>query len=248
MKQTLLTHRADEAGDYFNDARSWHDDLLETARLNARRWFCAFCAAGVLAILLTACLIVLMPLKELVPIVIHQNTQTGEIWVDKPSHDYQPETPAQTQADIVRYVTNRESYSAVDINQRFNLVMLLSNPDVAGQYSDSQANSDPQAPVNTLGEKGLRLVHVEDVVFMDKSNPATPPIRHFHQAPSNLAKVDFTTETTDKSGAKSTQYWVATIGWTYKGLPKNKEDAWDNWNGFVVTTYRVDQRNVTASQ
>lgn len=228
---------------YFKAGEDWFTDRYRSVKLQANRWFTAFLGAAVIIALMTIAIIVLLPLKTLIPVVVHQNTTTGEVWVDHPATPYVPATDAQTQADIVHYITARESYTAADINQRFHQVMLLSSNAVAKQYSDEQSNSNKDAPVNTLGAQGLSTVHIEDIVFIDKAG--TQEIRHFHQRAENLAKVDFTTTTTDATGNKKTMAWVATIGWVYKGLPQSQRDAWDNWNGFTVTTYRKDPRNVS---
>lgn len=231
--------------DYFKTAKDWQTDRIEIAKLHGNRWFAAFIMSTVIIVALVVSIVIMMPLKTLVPIVIHQNTKTGEVWVDRPSSSYVPETQAQTESDIVRYITTRESYSAADINQRFHLSMLLSNQQVADQYENEQANSNKASPVNVLGQNGIRTVHIEDIVFIDKAG--TKQIRHFHQPSSNLAQVDFTTTTT-LEGKSKTEYWVATIGWIYQGLPSDEKDAWNNWNGFTVTTYRVDHRNVNSNE
>jgi type IV secretion system protein VirB8 len=227
--------------EYFEAAKDWYFDRYAAAKIQANRWFAAFIAAALIAALLAISLIVLMPLKTLIPMVIHQNTLTGEVWVDRPKTPYAPANDAQVQSDIVRYITARESYSADDINQRYHVAMLLSAGNVGTEYANEQMNSNPKAPVNILAKEGVRTVRVEDVIFIDKTG--TQELRKFRQPSHSLAKVDFVTTTINR-GVKKQEAWVATIGWIYKGLPENQQDAWDNWNGFSVNTYRVDQRNI----
>ncbi len=228
--------------EYFKLAKDWHFENYVSAKINENRWFVCFLISCAITICLTIAIIILTPLKTIMPLVIHQNSITGEAWVEKPSTKYIPPNDAQTQSDIVRYITSRESYTAADLNQRFHLVALLSNSDVAKTYADSQSNDNKSSPVNVLGTTGTKTVHIEDIVFIDNQNTEEP--RHFNQQACNLAKVDFLTTTTDQNGIKKTNSYVATIGWIYKGLPNNEQDAWENWNGFTVTTYRVDERNV----
>lgn len=233
------------SNDYFKAARDWHFDRFQMVQINCNRWFLAFVISFIAVILLVTLIVVLLPLKTLVPMVVHQNTTTGEMWIERPKTKYVAQTDAQTQADIVRYIMSRESYMASDINQRFHLVMLLSDNAVGRFYVDQQANDNKESPVNVLGTQGIKTVRIEDIVFLDKAG--TQEFRHFKQVAHNLAKVDFVTTTLDGNGNKKVEYWVATISWIYKGLPTNQMDAWDNWNGFTVTTYRVDQRNVEKS-
>ncbi len=237
-----MQNKSNKDKEYFKLAQDWHFERCEVAKINANRWFVCFLISCAINICLSTAIIVLTPLKTLVPLVIHQNSITGEAWVEKPSLQYVPANDAQTQSDIVRYVTNRESYTAADLNQRFHLVTLLSNHDVAKAYASFQSNNNKSSPVNILSTTGTRTVHIEDIVFIANQNIDEP--HRFNEPSSNLAKVDFVTTTTDQNGIKKTDAYVATIGWFYKGLPTNENDAWENWNGFTVTTYRVDERNI----
>ncbi len=228
---------------YFEEARNWHYDKYAQAYVRGNCYQLAFYIQTGCLILTLIILVILLPLKTLVPIVIHKNEKTGEVWVDKPANNFVPSTDAETQADLVRYIIVRETYSAADLNQRYHQVLLTTNSDIANDYANSQADNNPKSPVSLLGANGSRTVQVEDVVFIDKSGSDTQ-YRHFKQPAKNLAQINFTTTTTMPNSAPILQHWVATIGWEYKGLPENKADAWDNWNGFTVTNYRVDQRNI----
>lgn len=229
---------------YHAAGSDWFADRYASVRLQANRWFAAFLGASLMIVLLILALITVLPLKTLIPVVVHQNTVTGETWVEHPTSRYVPANLQEAESDIVRYLVARESYNAADINQRFHQVLLLSNREVGKLYADAQSNSNKEAPVNLLGAQGQRTVHIEDVVFIDKAG--SEEVRHFHQPAQNVAKVDFTTTTlTTPGSAPKVESWVATIAWQYNGLPASQADAWDNWNGFTVTTYRVDPRNLS---
>lgn len=228
--------------EYFAVGQDWYFDQYESAKVAAARWFVAFLASMVLLGIAMVAFTILLPLKTIEPIIIHRNTVTNETWVEKPKSPYTPTNESQVNADIVRYITLRESYSAADINQRFDLVKILSANDVIHQYSIEQANDNPHAPINILGTPGIRKVTIEDIVFIDQQG--TQEEREFPVAAHNLAKVDFTTTTLSKNGSSKDESWVATVAWVYTGLPESQADAWENWSGFTVSTYRVDKRNV----
>lgn len=228
--------------EYFKAGEDWYADRVLAVKIQANRWFLGFLVSIALSITLTIALISLLPLKTPMPFVIHQNTLTGEAWVDRPQTKYTPINNAEVQSDIARYITARESYLAADINQRFNFVKLLSDGRVGKEYGDEQSNDNKLSPVNVLGEAGTRTTHIEDIIFIDKAG--THEIRDFHETSHNLAKVDFTTTTTDRNGNKKTESFVATVGWAYNGLPLKQEDVWENWSGFTVTTYRADPKNI----
>lgn len=227
---------------YFAGAEDWYFDQYESVRIQANRWYIGFLISTALAIVLVIATIMLFPLKKPMPFVVHQNSTTGEVWVERPNTDFIPVNDAQVQSDIVRYITSYESYTAADINYRFNLVRLLSDDNVGKQYLDEQSNDNKLSPVNVLGANGMRTVHIEDVIFLDKAG--IQERRHFDEPSHNLAKVDFVTTTKDHAGNKKIENWVATIGWIYTGLPATQQAAWENWNGFSVTTFRVDPKNI----
>jgi type IV secretory pathway component VirB8 len=228
--------------DYFTSAQGWHYDRYESQLIQANRWLLAFWIQIGISSLLVLSLVVLLPLKTLVPLVIRQNTQTHEVFVDKVDHDYLPHQN-EVESDLVRYVILRETYSSVDLALRYKQVLLETNKACAIEYQKTQANTHSESPVNIYGADGTRAIHVEDVVFLTNKNMKG----RGNETATNLAKVDFIS--TDTIHNQTVQkYWVATIAWEYQGTPQDKDAAWHNWNGFTITYYRVDQRNVEKKQ
>lgn len=228
---------------YFEAAQDWFHDRYESVQIQANRWFIGFVASTLLSVVLVILLVTLFPLKTLVPLIVQKNAETGEMWVKRPQTPYTPANDVEVQADLVRYLTLYNSYTAADINQRFRLVTLLSANQVAKRYEEGQSNNNEGSPVNVLGKDGIRTVKVEDIVFIDKAG--TREVKDFNEPSHNLAKVDFITTTIDHLGNKKVQPWVATISWVYRGIPTEQQEAWDNWNGFTVTMLRIDPKNIT---
>jgi type IV secretion system protein VirB8 len=185
----------------------------------------------------------LFPLKSWEPIIVQKNTQTGEVFVDDIHNHYLPETSSEVQSDLVRYVVARETFSLSDNHARSRQVLYASSPPIAKGYNDLQDGNNPKSPFNLYGSKGFRTVKVEDVVFLDNASSALEKKKQQQEKIPTLAKVDFTT--TESSGQMTVEKnWVVTIRFQYLGIPDEKEAAWLNWNGFTVTDYRVDQRNI----
>lgn len=224
--------------DYFKSAQCWHYDRYESQLIQANRWLLAFWLQTGISLLLVICFVLLLPLKTLVPLIIRQNTQTNEVFVDKIDRHYLP-NQNQIESDLVRYVILRETYSSQDLVLRYKQVLLETNRACAVEYQKSQANTFPDSPVNIYGLDGVRNIHVEDVVFLTNRNLKT---KEKENTP-NLAKVDFVSKETIHNQTVQ-KYWVATVAWEYRGTPQDKEAAWHNWNGFTVTYYRVDQRSI----
>lgn len=230
------------ASDYFTAAKHWYYDRYQIQQVIANRWQLAFWLQLGLSISLLLFLMMLLPLKSWEPIVIQRNTLTGEVWVDPTRSHYLPNNSAEIESNLVRYVVARETYTLMDATYRYRQVMFSSSTEIAKGYADSINPYHSQSVAHQLSSNGTRVVRVEDVVFLDAEETA-PLHHHSDKTAPKLAKVDFVT--TDTEGDTTTQkYWVATIGWDYLGTPNNKEAAWMNWNGFTVTYYRVDQRNL----
>lgn len=225
--------RKEEGSDYFIEAAGWHYDRYGAQEVTAHRWLLAFGLQTVLSLLLGITIVCLFPLKTWEPIVIEKDLRTGETFVTPIENHKLPSGDAFLESDLVRYVIARETYARVDAGERYQQVLYSSTPDVGQAYKGFLDPKDETAISNVLGLKGVRTVKIEDVVFLDAHKGAAP----------KLAKVDFVTQ--DTVGQTSTErHWVATLAWEYLGTPNTKAAAWINWNGFTVTSYRVDQRNV----
>lgn len=245
LNERKITQMEDRvaSGDHCKDENSissvqcWHYDRYESQLVQANRWLFAFCWQIGVTVLLGISLVVLLPLKTLVPLVIRQNSQTHEVFVDKIDKQYVPHQN-EIESDLVRYLILRETYSCVDLASRYRQVLLETSKASAIEYQKTQANNNPDSPVNLYGVEGTRTIQVEDVVFL--SNKMSSDQK---ETGNNLAKVDFVSvETLHQQSVK--KHWVATLSWEYTGTPQDKEAAWQNWNGFTVTYYRIDQRNI----
>lgn len=223
-------------------AEDWYFDRYQIQQVIANRWQLAFWLQLAFSGALIIGILCLLPLKSWEPIVIQRNSITGEVWVDPGRTHYLPQNSAEIESNLVRYVVARETYSSIDAAARFQQIIFSSSSDIAKAYENSIDPHNVTSSAALLGNNGLRIVKVEDVIFLD----AAETLAHHHSKHTplpKLAKVDFIT--TDTVGEVTTQHtWVATISWEYLGTPNDKEAAWVNWNGFTVTSYRVDQRNV----
>lgn len=226
--------------DYFTLAKQWSDDFYATAVASRNRWR-AFCLIGLLPLFAISLLstAMLIPMQHLEPLLINHYSD-GFVSVRPLKQPVLLTNPAEVQSDIVRYIIARESYSAFSYKSQYDLVVLLSSNKVADDYAAQQSATRANAPINRLKNKGKRTAHVISVLFLDsedKNNPAR--MINFHK---NLAQVNFTVTTKLPSGAVDTLPYTALISWKYQGTPSDSNDAWQNWNGFTVTGFQLQQR------
>lgn len=226
---------------YFHAAKDWKTERYDLQQLRANRWCTAFIIQTVVAILLAASIVILLPLKTIIPITVYKNSDSGDIWVNIPDKDAQPSSKAQVESDLIQYIVLRETYALADLSERYKKIAFQTDTALLQSYYHSQSSHNPASPIRKWGKLGTRSVHVEDIIFLNKTNNEHST---FSDKPSsNLAKIDFTT-TVDMHGEKTKKHWVCTIQWEYRGTPKTQSAAWNNWNGFTVTYYRIDQRNL----
>lgn len=227
--------------DYFNAASNWALDRVEHLTVTANRWQAAFCGMLVCLLCTVIALMCLMPLKTLEPIIIQKDLQTGEVFVSPGEPSNTKRSIQQIKSDCARYVMARETYSMVDEEVRYRQVQYMSSREAFQPYVEERRASNPKSFEALLGEKGLRTVKVENVVLLDSSDPSLGSKRRALIQP--IARVDFITTETLHSQVIKTK-WVATIKFTYFGTPDTVEAAWANWDGFTVTSYRVDESNI----
>ena len=237
--------KKDIDNNYFTLARHWADDVYTSAVVSRNRYQLAFFAMFFLSALLTIAVIMLVPTQHLEPLLVNHYSD-GRVSITPLKQHNEPVNNAQVQSDIVRYVINRESYSAQSYDAQFSLIELLSTPSVTSQYLKAQKADNKHSPIHELGKTGSRTVHVDTVMFLDRaalnqSKRATDnsPAPHY-----NLAQVNFTI-TNHLNGNTKTIPLTAVVSWTYRGTPTDPAQRWRNWDGFTITAYRVQQRNVT---
>ena len=217
---------------YFQQARSWSDDVYLEAISSRNRYRFAFLWSFFIISLLVIALIILLPLEKMQLVLVH-HADDGTIWVEQPKLKKPMVNHLQIESDIVRYVVNRESYSPSDYDQHYALINLLSNEQVAREYRDMQNLSNPDAPINRFKHRIRRHVHVQNIIYLN-NNLKKP-----------LVQVNFTVTDYERvTGHQKKQALLALISWQYRGAPKDPHSQWLNWDGFTVTHYSVQQRTI----
>ena len=94
------------------------------------------------------------------------------------------------------------------------------------------------------------------IVLNGHSNPATRPRSgnsiqknkgqpQSKQTHHNLAQVNFTiVDHFNNSSHRRAKAYAALVSWAYWGTPSDPKEKWQDWDGFTVTRYTKQQRNV----
>jgi type IV secretion system protein VirB8 len=185
----------------------------------------ALCAVGAM--------VVMLPLKEIRPYVVMVDRQTGEseLVVSTRPADL-AETDAVRQAELVRYVSERETYDTADNRERIPAVLATSEGQAATSLRALWTQASDQYPPALYGEDSLIQVKVRSVAIL---NDTTAQVRF--------------TRTLEQPGMQAVvRAFVATVGFAFHPrVERTLEAVWQNPLGFTVTRYRIDAETLDAS-
>ena len=188
----------------------------------------------VVALLSVAAVVLMLPLKEIRPYVVMVDRQTGEseLVVSTMPGDLS-ERDAVRQSELVRYVSERETYDVADNRERIPQVLAASQGQAADSLRALWNSGADQYPPAVYGEASLIRVQVRSIIIL---NDTTAQVRF--------------TRTLQQPGIQPVvRAFVATVGFAFNPrTERTLEAVWKNPLGFTVTSYRVDAETLDAAQ
>lgn len=222
----METEQREQLDDYYRDAASWADDRLLTREKHTRlAWIIAGIAAFI-AIAEAIALVMLMPLKTVVPYTFMVDKQTGYVQALKPleGENITPDN-ALTQSFLVQYVIARESFDYSTVKTDYQKVASWTGGSARNAYISNMQASNAESPFALYRKGTVISARVKSVSPLSKET----------------ALVRFDTVQTDANGRIGpAQPWIATISYRYKGEPASVAERYINPLGFSVTRYRRD--------
>jgi type IV secretion system protein VirB8 len=214
---------------YYAEAASWSDDVnasLRRSRLNAWR---VAAAAVFIALLQGIALVLLMPLKTVVPYTITVDRQTGAAQLAR-GVDLGPQSSneALTQSALAQYVIARETLDASDIAASYRKVGLWSVNTARSDYLRAMDRSNPGSVLNGANAATQIAVSIKSISL---TSPATALVR-------------FSTDRRQGDGPVTRNEWAAVIQFGFSGGALNLEDRLINPLGFQVSNYRRDVESI----
>lgn len=214
----------------FSQATTWYDEIYIATILSRNRYRVACCILVLMVLLLMMMLCLLIPTQHLIPLMINHYTD-GRVDVVPMPDNQVPKNQAMRASDLVRYVTNRESYDANAYAGQYALVNQLSTDAVARQYQHEQSVFNHSSPLWLMKKGGYRDIFIDSVLVLDNKK--------------HLAQVNFVRNDHDRyQRVSNMQPMTALITWAYHRPSQNPGRRWLNWNGFIVTSYHAVQRYV----
>lgn len=215
-----------DLADYYRDAASWSDDRVRDLAASRKTAWIVAGAVGGIALLEAIALVLLVPLKTVVPYTLLVDRQTGYVEAVKPLEraTVSPDA-ALTRSFLVQYVIGREGFDIDSLKDTYRKVALWSAEEARSRYISGMQATNPESPLAALPRRALVEVQVRSVSSLS----------------ADTSLVRFTTTRTDPGGqAQGPQYWAAVVKYRFSGAAMSAEDRMINPLGFQVVRYRRD--------
>jgi type IV secretion system protein VirB8 len=216
---------------YYADAASWSEDVNGVLRASRKRaWIIAGAAASV-AVLEALALVLLVPLKTVVPYTITVDRQTGSAQLARGVNlGPMNQNEALIQSAVAQYVIARETLDATDLAANYRKVGLWSASTARIDYLRSMDRKSPDSVLigATVGTEISTII--KQVTMMSPTS----------------ALVRFATDRRDGDGPVTRSDWAAVMQFAFTGGPLSMEDRLINPLGFQVTHYRRDAETIPA--
>lgn len=222
-----------------NSSMHWYQDKYQHV-LTQRNMLALIAVIALLAALAAVFVVArIAPLKTVEPYLLQIDEKTGI------TQKVNPVTQAEYAASeaIDRYFTSaylraRESYNFSILRYNYNLVRLMSTPDIFYRFLNSNDPSDKKSVPGVLGAIGQRDIKIISIAYI--SNPLR---RGEKPQPSASKIVQARISTTDilPNQSDSVQNWIVTITFEYADLHLNEADQLLNPLGYTVTSYQIQR-------
>lgn len=212
---------------YYAHAAAWAEDREASLRLSRRiAWLIAGIAAGI-AMLEAVALVLLTPLKTVVPYTLLVDRHTGYMQPLR-GNDADPLTAdwALVQSLLAQYAIAREGFDVTSIAADYRKVALWSGETARSDYLSVMPASNPASPFQRYPRSSIVAVRVKSVSALGVGS----------------ALVRFETERRDQGqAAGAREHWVSVVRFRFSGAPMALDDRLINPLGFQVLRYRRDQ-------
>jgi type IV secretion system protein VirB8 len=211
---------------YYKEAETWANDRQEGLRKSRRiAWIVAGVAAAI-ALLEGIALVLLTPLKTVVPYTLLVDRQTGFVQgIDPIDPERVKPDAALTQSFLVQYVTARESFDVDAVQTNYRRTALWSAERARADYLAWMQGTNPESPLRKYPRSTVIETRVKSVSPLGR----------------NVAMVRYDTWRRDGSGqAQPVGAWAAIVRYRFSRASLSAEDRYVNPLGFQVLRYRRD--------
>jgi len=210
---------------YLQETRSWETDKVQALEKSKNIAWRIAIASSVLTFASVTAVIVLTPLKTIVPYVIRVDNSTGIVDVVNSLKDGETSYDEAINKYFTQwYVRYREGYSKELAEEYYSNVGIMSSALEQKKYYDFFNPKNPLSPLNIYGKYAKVKVVIKSTSFIK----------------NDIALVRYSTEIERGSDNPEVSHFAATITFSYSGAPMKETDRAVNPLGFQVVEYRND--------
>lgn len=153
--EIITTAEQLRSGAYFEDALKWYDTKYH-APIIEKAYFVVITFLAIIGTIFS-----IAAFLSLLPIQSHVNFAVKEKYFSEKNISLVPlsDTPEGTDIGLLNflvtdYIERRESYGVSSLDSNIRRVRALSSAEIFTSYSNALRASNPQSPINTLGNRG----------------------------------------------------------------------------------------------
>jgi len=223
-----------------NDTKHWYLDKYQQVLVQRN------VLALVTLLALAGCVIAvfavyaLAPLKSVEPYLIKIDEKSGVVQQVEPVvRNSYAANEAIDRYFVSKYVLARESYNPSILRYNYNMVRVMSTPEVFYIFRNMVDPGNASSPAATLKSSGVR-----DIKFTSISYIQNPPIDGNSKeevTPTKIIQARFISTDRMPNATEAPEHRVATIAFEYAILNLNDEEQLINPLGFTVSSYQVQK-------
>lgn len=220
--------------DYYRAAESWSADRERVIASSRRTAWVVAAGASAVALMQGIALVMLLPLKTVVPYTLLVDRQTGYVEALKPlERESIAPDKALVRSFLAQYVIAREGFDIDALKDTYRKVALWSAGDARSRYVAAMQATNPESPLALLPRRSVVQTQIRSISSLS----------------GDTALVRFSTVRTDPGGQpQPPQTWAAVIKYRFSGETMTAEDRLTNPLGFQVLRYRRDAETLPESQ
>lgn len=224
-----------------DSSKHWYQDKYQ--HILTQRNILALISVVSLGVALIAVFAVLRlaPLKTVEPYLLQVDEKTGVTQrVDPISRKSYAADESVDRYFTSVYLRMHESYNPTVLRYNYNVVRLMSTPEIFRRYRNQFDATKDDSLAKRLGAYGQRDVRVRSMAYI--TNPADKRAGKkgaVEASNSKIIRADITTTEVLPNAAEKEERWVVTITFEYKELDLNKDEQLINPLGYMVTSYQI---------
>lgn len=220
-------------------AKTWYQDKYQQVLVQRNILMLVALLALLLALVAVFAIGKLAPLKTVEPFLLQMDDKSGVVRVVEPvTRNQYAASEVVDRYFLARYIVAREGYNFSILRSNYNLVRIMSTPDVFFQFRrqvDPANEESLAAALKTTGQRDIRFASLSYL-----SNPPLPG-GAVEKTPSKIMQARIVaTDLLPNVGELRTNY-VVTVTFEYAKLELNAEEMLLNPLGFQVTNYQIQK-------